>query len=280
VANLPYASDSELVNATTGINWSTIPSREATDPQQVAERARLLQRATRWVINTCNQPLAASVDQDQLTIGSRQCGWRPEGLLYVKTRYSPILSVSSVELSSDGVNWAECTGTVVPDTRSSFFYLLSSVSLTGAGSGTRSRGFLRVTYTHGYANTFLADDATAADPTIVLDDPTGCVAGDVLTIYDPVHDEDVTIDPSYTGGSTIPLVDPLAYDHDAGVCVSEMPSEVRQSTILAVVHYVRVRGHSTITVQPTGGSRSIVPQGTMEELNEAKGNLRSYLRVI
>lgn len=267
--NTPYISVPELLAAATGINWDTIPKREATDQEKQAAYQALTVRGTSWV-NTCaKQVLSATWDTDTLRVGTRRCGYR-HGVLTVFTRFSPVIGVPLFGVGNDGVVYAPFSGDVLID---------GSQSLTIL-NGTPTGGFIRITYLHGWANTALAADVTAGDSSLTVNHLDAIESGLELTIYDGGNTEQIQVGSNYISGATIPLVSPLLYDHPVGTLVSALPAAVREAAQLAALHYARERGRSAITVQPTGGARSIVAVNQLEEFKEASGLLRPFQRVL
>lgn len=89
-------------------------------------------------------------------------------------------------------------------------------------------------YTAGYPNTLLAAACSAGATSIQVRDATGITAGSVLRIWDPGTEEAVVVAPSYTSGTTLPLVAGLARAHGATepTGVSGMPADVHEAVIL------------------------------------------------
>lgn len=277
--NTPYISIPEMLTSPTGINWDTIPEREATDPQKQAAYLQLAKSGTSWVTTNTRQILNATVDQDVMLVGGRRCNWQHGRVSFI-TRFSPITEVSKVEVSPDGITWLDLQGATLITGSSSFAVVDALFPIGGSTRGGAGALYLRPTYTHGFVNTVLAADASASDTSIVVVDATGVRPGLVFSIYDGGTNEDAEVDSSYVSGTTIPLVDPLSSDHAAGTQISAMPDQIRRAALLAVIHYVRVRGRSAITIQPSGGARSIVAVNQLEEFTEAKGLLQPFNRVL
>jgi hypothetical protein len=96
--------------------------------------------------------------------------------------------------------------------------------------------FTTWTYTAGYPNTILASTVVGGATAIQVQDATGVAAGSVLRIWDPGAEEAITVAPSYTSGTTLPLVSPLLNAHTTGsdgpVGVSALPADVHLAVIL------------------------------------------------
>lgn len=267
--NTPYISVPEMLNAPTGINWATIPSREASDAEKQAEYLQLTRRGSGWVDTDCRQSLNAALDTEDVRVGGRRCGWGANGLNVI-TRFSPVLSIVGVQSSYDVSRWSEVQGN----------HLVTGAQSYTLQYGTPGGSWVRTAYIHGFPNTTLAASASMGDLSVQVMDATGILPGTPLSIYEGVDNEDVIVDASYTSGLVIPLTSALLNDHAAGIRISSMPVQIREAAMLAVIHYVRVRGRSAITVQPTGGARSIVAVNQLEEFEEAHKLLNPYRRTI
>lgn len=94
--------------------------------------------------------------------------------------------------------------------------------------------YTKWTYVAGYANTLLGGAVLAGATTLPVLDATGLTAGTVLRIWDPGTEEAVTVAPSYTTGTTIPLVSPLLNAHTPTkpIGVSALPPDIHLGVIL------------------------------------------------
>jgi hypothetical protein len=94
------------------------------------------------------------------------------------------------------------------------------------------------TYIAGFANTVLGAAVTAGATSLPVADATGIAAGTVLRIWDPGHEEAVTVAAGYTTGTSIPLAAPLKSAHDpttTPIGVSSLPSDAHLAVILYAV---------------------------------------------
>ncbi|GAA1030794.1 MULTISPECIES: hypothetical protein [Amycolatopsis] len=94
------------------------------------------------------------------------------------------------------------------------------------------------TYIAGYANTLLGAAVASGASSITVADATGIAAGTVLRIWDPGHEEAVTVAAGYTTGTSIPLAGVLKFPHDptsVAIGVSAIPSDVHLAVILYAV---------------------------------------------
>jgi hypothetical protein len=284
----PYITAEELYAAPTGIEWSSVPKRGATTEEQLAEARRIIRRATSWVNTVCRQKLFATTDLDApLRIGGRRCRWNQDGSIYVLTTYSPVIAVSLLEHSWDGVTWNTLPWVPLAAERSISgaspasvtFVPPAQVTLSVLGSQGRRPDWLRITYLDGYPNAFLTAAASASDTAVVVDDPTGVQPGERLTIYDGERDEDVVVATSYSGGATLPLMNPLAFDHGTGVQASGIPEAVREAVLFYATDLVRQRGKDAFAVLPTGGARLVQGQIT-SKLDQAEKQLLPWKRLL
>lgn len=124
------------------------------------------------------------------------------------------------------------------------------------------------TYVAGYANALLTSNAAVGATTLDLDDVTGILVGDTLTLYDGANLEQVAVSavtPSTTptviaGISQYPgtvTVGATQYAHNKGVRASELPSAVSVATIYIAAWMIKERR--------AGGGMSMA--GKVQELN-------------
>jgi hypothetical protein len=273
---VPYITDDEVLHRTptSSIGWGTYPTISASTRDREAERAKLILDASSWIDTEADQKLYATHDVETLARGTRRFAMR-DGRLYIRTKFSPIISVQAVETSSDGVAWSPLGGNVVIASRSAFWVVNPSAS--GYLPGFPIGQFIRSSYTDGYPNSALATAAAASATQIVLTDAVGCVPGGGLTLYDVEHTEEVVVAPEYVPeATTIPLVAPLVFDHGAGIIVSAVPDEVRYVARLVIAHQVRLRTREMVAAGLAEGGR---PQPIDQtDLAEAKARLKAYRR--
>lgn len=259
-----YITPAELVNAATGIDWLSLPVAAASSAQRLQEQTNIIRRASAWVDAYCQQQLDARIIvSPPRAIGGDRVGWRDSGF-YALLDGFPLVSVSLVEWSVDGVTFNTIAPpyTVLLTGQQSVTILPGgTIQLTGSGYGW-GPGWLRITYVAGFANALLTSNASASAVTLAVDERAGFTPGQKVTIYDVVTgttiQEDVTVSSSYvaaTGPGNL-TVSACVYAHLAGTRVSAIPDDIRQATILASTAYARTRGRTSISVNQAGGGRT------------------------
>jgi hypothetical protein len=143
--------------------------------------------------------------------------------------------------------------------------------------------YLKYTYVNGFANDLIAT-AVATQSTLTVTNGVGITAGLNLRIYDGINTENVTVASTYTFGSTtVPLISPLVYSHDAGVSISALPPAIKEATILATTAMLKVRGDSSLTMSvgtlPNSGSTGNLEQNIGSDMAMAMDLLKPYRRI-
>jgi hypothetical protein len=202
----PYISPLTLMNAPTGIDFTTIPPFEdATPAQNMAELWNMCARATAKVNGFCNQTLRATIDIEvvqgpdyRMTTGPGSGGswpvpyWGVSPAVNTRVILSrwPVLQVTQVQVCPNGVwprswttlpdNWAEpesppvgVYGSVAPGSSGDG----SQAILIGPGYISKNLGrngyIIQVTYLNGWPHTEISANAAAGATTITVDDTTG-----------------------------------------------------------------------------------------------------------
>jgi hypothetical protein len=154
----------------------------------------------------------------------------------------------------------------------------------GFTSNGRAETFIKYTYINGYANAILTGSVSAGATSVTVDNGLGIIAGEMLNIYDGASTERVTVANSYTFGSTtVPLAAPLAYDHSAGVSVSNLPAAIKEAAILMTTAYLKIRGDASMVMEVTNVASNQSPGagggaiGT--EVNHVKELLKPFCRI-
>ena len=103
-----------------------------------------------------------------------------------------------------------------------------------------------------------------------------------IKIYDGFSSEFVTVDHTYTFGSTtVPLVSALAYDHANGVSISALPPAIKEAAILVTTSMLKVRGDNSMVMSVASRASQAAPgsQGIGSELKIAMDLLSPYRRI-
>lgn len=300
----PYVTPAMLTKAPTGISWSSIPGRNATEAQQAAEQQNLCVRATAMVDGYCNQPLRATVDTETVEgPGTFRCQIGPSGAARLLLSRSPVTSVVSGQISGAAAfppAYTAIAGNMFRVEKPLFgVYGTSAPSAAGEGGqavllapGYVSWGFgrgsslVQVTYVNGWPHGSLTAAVSKGATSIVVDDITGWL-GAVGTIHDGSSQETVAVSavtPTTTGAisgpGTLTLASGLLYDHAAGTLVTTLPGTVIQATILFCVAQALQRGATATTVQVQPGAQSGGAREPAGVMTDAELLIHAYRRVI
>lgn len=311
----PYITPGVLRSAPTGIDWTTIPNRSASNIAQAAEVANICTRATGMIEGVCNQVLRATADTEyfsgpdyRITIN------RSTGNVRILVSRWPILQVLGGQVSPDVFprNWI-----TVPPTQ--FDVERPPIGLFGASQAAdiaeggqaiiMGAGFMgwwngrngyriQVMYVNGWPHTSLMAQASpAVSPaiqTILVDDCTGWAPSP----YDPADQQFGATGLFYDGiyqeiaqciGSSVPsgpgvltLAAPLTFPHSPGVMFTTLPRAIMNATIDMATSIALERGASATQIQSvSGGSGGSGGSIGVKELRElATKAAQSYARVI
>lgn len=250
-AHTPYLTPAEWLAAPTAIDISNIFQNGTTAQEQQALKDAI-ERASSWIDRICRQVLAATTDTHEgrylvnrwgnvriplprkpvLQVSAVQVGSRPSTLVALP-------SLVDVEISPYGVVDVPVVGTSMP-------------YLPGSGAvSIGSRPLVRTTYVNGFPNTTLAGSPAAGATSVTVTSSLGVYPGTTLTIYDTAAGtEQVTVAASFVAGSTtVPLFAPLAFAHEAGVSVSNLPPVVKEAAILLTTALIQTRGDGAIVLE-------------------------------
>ena len=257
-AGRPYITTQEYRLAPTGVDVSSLVRGDAAGTE--AMLARQVARASAWVDVICGQTLTARTDTQ---LGRYRCD--REGNLQVFPRFSPVLAVTAFSYGTTPANmtslsdlsqiWVEDTEFQVPMGSSAMF---TSAGPLQFGPSIRPGGVVRALYSYvaGFSNTTLSSAASAGATSISVANALGILPGlTQLSITDGAQSEVVSVDPSYTlGSSTVPLASPLAFSHQQiGVSVTALPESVREATILLTSTLIQTRGAVAVIAPAVGG---------------------------
>lgn len=250
----PYLTIAEYKNAPTSIDFDNLVVGGNSGAQD-AELGRVILRATSYLNEYLNQDLTA-----QSITETQRVRFTNQGYISLHPNHNPIISLSSFEYGSTPNNlttltdpstcWFENQQVIIPVSDSQLTYS-SQGPLSFGGVGARTPVFVKYTYVAGYVNTTIVT-ATATQTTLTVTSGAGFIAGQSYRIYDGASSETITVASTYTFGSTtVPLTSALAYTHAAGVAIGNMPSAIKQATILATTAFIKARGDNSLTMAVT-----------------------------
>jgi hypothetical protein len=264
----PYLTLDEFKNAPTALDYGNLVQGGSSAAQD-AELTNAITRASSWIDQYCNQILGATIDTEQ-----HRTRIRPDGSAIFHPKYSPIVALLSLSLGTDPQNlaavpdpsiaWIEEQQIVFPYANANLTWSSAGPISFGAAAGSRSPLFVKYSYVNGYANTTIATTASASATSITVANGAGIVAGQMLTIYDGVNTEQITVASTYTFGSTtVPLTSPLVYSHAVGVSTSALPAAVKQAAILLTSAFLKIRGDASLVLSVTTRPGEAIPGSQM-----------------
>lgn len=306
----PYVTPATLIAAPTGIGWSTIPVRNGTEQQQLAEQTNICWRATHDIDAMCNQPLRADLALEtetgpgfRLTIPTSG-----SGAARLVTQRSPVTEIIGGQYSPSsafppvwtpipassfmaGAGSIQTLGNSMPDASGAGSYFIDIapgyITWINGRDGTR----LQVAYISGWAHTSLTSAVAASATTLAVDDVTGWL-GTMGQIYDGALTESFTVtavsadNPTTVFGASVPtgpgtltLSSPLAYAHTSGILATALPYSVVWAAVLLCVAQALTRGATAITGPSMPGA--MTHPGSPDECKvEAEALITPYRRPI
>ena len=251
----PYVTVAEYKNAPTSIDYDNLVVGGNANAQD-AELKNVILRASSFLDEYLNQNLNASTQ-----VENQRIRFTPQGFISLHPNNSPVISLSSFQYGSDPTNlvtlpdcsvaWFEDQQIVIPVSQLSTTWTSQGPLSFGGAYSNSQQIFARYTYTSGYVNNPIAS-ATATQSTLTVQDATGIVAGMKLRIYDGASSETVTVNSTYTYGSTtVPLASALTYTHAAGVPLGNLPNAIKEACILVTTAFIKMRGDSSLTMNVT-----------------------------
>jgi hypothetical protein len=305
---VPYISPTILVNAPTGIAWSTIPPGKTVTPaQRLAAQSDICNTATSQADGYCNQVLRATIDNEEYSgpdfRATVQVG---SGLGRIVLQRWPVLAVTNVQVSPNAFprQWTTVpSGYYEPEYPPIGLYGTHTPSGGGAGGGGQamllSQGWLnwangrngfriRVSYINGWPHTALTAAASAGDDVINVTDCTGwgpidgSTQGATGILYDATFQETVQVlsASASMGPGVLALASPLQFSHDPGVIFSTFPGSIIWACTLLGTAMALTRGTTSTTVHAIPGGGGGAGKDSSELVTEAELLLHPYRRVI
>lgn len=216
--------------------------------------------------------LAGTLAAHSVTENAR-CRIRRDGTISYHPKHHPVQTVTAFSFGHTPTTLQAMTDLTVQwieDNRQVIMPLTFAAALSSLQFGTplvASEVYTTWTYLAGYVTTQLSATANVGATAIPVQDATGVVAGSQLRIWDPGHEEIVTVAQSYVSGLSLPLVSPLAATHTVAagpggqVGVSALPGDVH----LAVILYA-----CALLMRPDTEAEDVFP-GARREPNTRKG---------
>ncbi len=294
----PYITPEVLLAAPTGIDWSTIPSLDASPAAQLAEQTRICWRVTDRIDSYCNQALRATINTETILGPHLRLTVTNQGNASALCSRWPVLSIVSANYVPRGA--PATTPLVIPSNMLSIRHSgLADFGTTiqgAAGAGPawvdiapgfidwslgRNGWYLNLTYVNGWPHAGLTAAVVEGATTLEVDDCTGW-AGARGLIKDGQNMEYVSVTTASTtaGPGTLTLSAPTQYAHSAGVLVSTLPNTVEWAAILFATAEALTRGGTATTIAEMPGAAVAGGKSTEDLLVEAEAELSPYRRIL
>jgi hypothetical protein len=283
---IPYSTLEEYKAAPTAIDLDNLVF-DSQDPEvQDNELRNVIARASSWMDTFCNQVLGATVETEQ-----QRSRYSTDGSIRFHPRFSPIVALTEfnygyptnmASLGDCSIAWIEDMEIIIPNTQLGNWTSQGPLSFGSYNGGPGNQVFLNYTYVAGYTNTTLATDSAVGATTVSVVNGTGIIAGQMLSIYDGMNTELVTVASTYTFGSnTVPLTRPLINAHLAGSSFSALPPAIKEACILVTTAMLKVRGDSSMTMMVTTQPTLSTPGADRfsDEMKIAADILQTYARI-
>lgn len=252
----PYLTLQEFKNAPTALDYGNLVVG-GNQAAQDAELSNAILRASSWIDQYCNQIIGATVDTEQ-----QRARIRPDGTIRFHPKYFPVVALTALSygyqpnsltaVQDPSLAWLEEQEIIFPYAGQPNQWSSQGPLAFGFPANARAEVFLNYSYINGYANSTFAVAASVGATSITVDDGTGLVAGEMITIYDGANTERVTVASTYTFDSNVvPITSPLLYSHAVGVSVSALPAAVKEACILITSAFLKIRGDASLVMDVT-----------------------------
>ncbi|MGW0795901.1 hypothetical protein [Streptomyces sp. NPDC002692] len=292
MALTPYVSAAAFKAHPTYLDTDGLNLDNSDPDAQTAELTNRLLAASEWADDECDQPLGAHlwVQNERVFVGR-------DGRLKLHSDHGPIIQVVEVAygftpetmttLTSPTV-WTEQNNLIVPMGTNGTMAWSGSLQFGSVATG--GDIYTQSTLVAGYAATVLDDAAEKNDTSLTVLDPTGITPGVRYRIWDPGAEESVIVDPAWTPPppsptpvpTSVDLLTPLRYDHEAGHDFSGMPASARLAIVQHTISQLMRPASTAEDEYPDNATSSTRsedsrPKG-MGLLTEARRTLANYRR--
>ena len=272
-----YVSAKEFLAAPTGVSTSDlVPGGTVAQNQQ--SLTMLLERASAWADNYCQQTIAASVNTQS---GQYRVVWDSAlgAVIKVPLANTPVVAVSDVRIGTTPGGLSELGDY-------SNIWISRKVATIPVVSMAH-RLFAQVQYVNGWANTAFTAAATAGDMVLTVGSALGVMPGQSLNVQSGSMSESVTVSPSWSPSNTainvaIPITTPLVNAYMVGDTVTAFPQDIKQAVILITKSLILTKGSQALIIPQYGAQPSQtqhVQPAVTNDMDIATGILNSYKRV-
>jgi hypothetical protein len=283
---VPYLTLEEYKAAPTAIDLDNLVFDSQDPDVQDNELRNVIARASSWMDTYCNQVLGATIETEQ-----QRSRYSTDGSIRFHPRFSPIVALTDfnygyptnmASLGDCSIAWIEDQEIIIPNAQLGTWTSQGPLSFGAFNGGPGNQLFLNYTYIAGYTNTTVAIATTIGATSLTVANGTGIIAGQMLTLYDGMNTELITVASTYTFGSTtVPVTRPLVNTHAIGSSVSALPPAIKQAAILVTTAMLKVRGDSSMTMMVTTQPTMATPGSDRfsDEMKIAADILDTYKRV-
>jgi hypothetical protein len=283
---VPYLTLDEYKAAPTAIDLDNLVFDSQDPDVQDNELRNVIARASSWMDTYCNQVLGATVETEQ-----QRSRYSTDGSIRFHPRFSPIVALldfnygyptNMASLGDCSIAWIEDQEIIIPNAQLGTWTSQGPLSFGSFNGGPGNQLFLNYTYVAGYTNTTVAVASAIGATSLTVENGTGIIAGQMLTLYDGMNTELVTVASTYTFGSTtVPITRPLVNAHAVGSSLSALPPAIKEAAILVTTAMLKVRGDSSMTMAVTTQPTMATPGSDRfsDEMRIAADILDTYKRV-
>jgi len=283
---VPYLTLDEYKAAPTAIDLDNLVFSSQDPEVQNNELRNVIARASSWMDTYCNQTLGATVETEQ-----QRSRISTDGSIRFHPRFNPIVALTEfnygyptnmASLGDCSIAWIEDQQIIIPNANLGNWTSQGPLSFGSYYGGPSNTVFLNYTYVAGYANTTLTVASQPLATQIVVANGVGIMPGQMLTMYDGLNTELITVASNYVFGSNVvPITTTLVNAHAVGTSVSALPPAIKQAAVLVTTAFLKVRGDSSMTMMVSTQPSMSTPGSDRfsDELTTAASILDTYRRI-
>ena len=286
----PYISTSDYTSAPTAVDTTAlIPGGSVA--QNLMALAIEIRSASSWANNICDQILAATLDT-QMASGLLV---RRDGTVRAVCDFWPVLELDSFSAGSTPSTLAAVSQTSDIWLKGRKVLVVPVSGLSGPSNQFTwpgpllpgDRVYAQWSYWNGWPHSTLAHAVAVTDTSVVVANTMpAALAGRVMTIWDGVSTEQITIASTFTGGTTLPIVGNPQFAHTlqtapASTMVSTFADDIRKAVTCLTSALIKTRGAEAYEMDAIGQEPSksaLIEGGGMEDLSIAVDLLSFYRR--
>lgn len=269
----PYLTAAEYKQAPTAVDLTDLIGGGS---QAIQDNAlgNVIRRASSWMDQICHQVIGATTDTEALRVRVN-----PQGELIIHPRYWPIVQVNEIVVGPNPNQmtaldltqiWIE-QQQIICQPYAPFSTSEGPLQLNGwRGSGEQ---FVAVTYVNGYGNASLTASVAAGATNLPLDELTGFVPGQHITVYGEDYTDTLIVGSSYVpatgpGNLTLSAATTRA-SYATAIPVTVLPPVIKQAAINMTSGLIISRGNASLVMETMSGpariqTENIAAQGVFD----------------